>query len=81
MSSALRLILGDQLTRSLASLRDIDPVRHIVLMVEVQDESTYVRQHKQKIASILSAMRWKASFDRSSAGVNSSAASTGIGRA
>ncbi|MCZ3089033.1 cryptochrome/photolyase family protein, partial [Acinetobacter baumannii] len=29
----------------------------IVLMMEVGDETTYVRHHKQKIAYILSAMR------------------------
>ena len=57
MSGTLRLVLGDQLTRSLSSLRDIDPVRDVVLMVEVRDEATYVRHHKQKIAFILSAMR------------------------
>lgn len=57
MSGALRLVLGDQLTRSLSSLRDIDPIRDVVLMVEVRDEATYVRHHKQKIAFILSAMR------------------------
>ncbi len=53
----LRFVLGDQLTRSLASLRDLDPSRDVVLMVEAQEEATYVRHHKQKIAFILSAMR------------------------
>ena len=57
MSGALRLILGDQLTRDLSSLKDIDPKHDHVLMVEVHDETTYVKHHKQKIVLILSAMR------------------------
>src|SRR6478735_6340542 len=50
-------VLGDQLSPSLSSLRDADPAETIVLMMEVGDETTYVRHHKQKIAYILSAMR------------------------
>lgn len=50
-------VLGDQLSLSLSSLRDADPAETIVLMMEVGDETTYVRHHKQKIAYILSAMR------------------------
>jgi deoxyribodipyrimidine photolyase-related protein len=53
----LRLVLGDQLTRSLASLQDLDPARDIVLMAEVMGEASYVRHHKQKIAFLFSAMR------------------------
>jgi deoxyribodipyrimidine photolyase-related protein len=56
-AGTLRLVLGDQLTRSLASLGDIDPARDTVLLVEVHDEATYVRHHKQKIAFLFSAMR------------------------
>lgn len=55
--SALRFILGDQLTRSIPTLRGIDPVADTVLMVEVAQEATYVPHHKQKIAFVLSAMR------------------------
>jgi deoxyribodipyrimidine photolyase-related protein len=55
--TTLRLILGDQLTRDLSSLADLDPATDVVVMVEVADETTYVRHHKQKIALILSAMR------------------------
>jgi deoxyribodipyrimidine photolyase-related protein len=54
---ALRLVLGDQLTRSLAALRGLDPARDTVLMVEVLEEATYVRHHRQKIAFIFAAMR------------------------
>lgn len=53
----LRLILGDQLTRNLSSLSDLDPAHDVVLMVEVAAEARYVPHHKQKIAFLLSAMR------------------------
>jgi deoxyribodipyrimidine photolyase-related protein len=55
--STLRLVLGDQLTRRVSSLVDIDPEHDVVLMVEVRDEATYVRHHKQKIAFLFAAMR------------------------
>lgn len=57
MTRRLRLVLGDQLTRGVSSLSDIDPSRDVVLMVEVAEEARYVRHHKQKIAFLLSAMR------------------------
>ncbi len=57
MTGILRFVLGDQLTRGLSSLADIDPARDVVLMVEVADEARYVPHHKQKIAFVLSAMR------------------------
>ena len=50
-------ILGDQLTRSLPSLRDCAKDDTVVLMMEVIEEATYVKHHKQKIALIFSAMR------------------------
>lgn len=53
----LRFVLGDHLTREVAALRDVDPARDVVLMVEVAEETTYVPHHRQKIAFILSAMR------------------------
>src|SRR3712207_1092982 len=53
----LRFVLGDQLTRTLSSLRDLDRERDVVLMAEVHEEATYVRHHQQKIAFVLSAMR------------------------
>jgi len=55
--TALRIILGDQLSVDLSALADLDPGRDIVLMMEVQEEYTYVRHHKQKIVLVLSAMR------------------------
>lgn len=56
-SKELRLVLGDQLTRSLSALNGLDPARDVVLMVEVMAEASYVRHHKQKIAFLFSAMR------------------------
>jgi deoxyribodipyrimidine photolyase-related protein len=50
-------ILGDQLTPNISSLGDADHADSILLMMEVADETTYVRHHKAKIAYILSAMR------------------------
>ncbi len=53
----LRFVFGDQLSRTLSSLSDLDPGRDVVLMAEVPAECTYVGHHKKKIAFILSAMR------------------------
>ena len=50
-------ILGDQLTPDIAALRAADKDDSIVLMMEVTDETVYVKHHKAKIAFILSAMR------------------------
>ena len=57
MTGTLRLVLGDQLTRSLSSLADIDRERDVVLMAEVVAEATYVRHHPKKIAFLFAAMR------------------------
>lgn len=53
----LRFVLGDQLSLSLASLRDIDPETDVVLIAEVMGECTYVRHHVKKIVFVLSTMR------------------------
>jgi len=50
-------VLGDQVSDTLSALADLDPARDVVLMAEVNDEATYVRHHKQKIALIFAAMR------------------------
>lgn len=55
--NTLRVILGDQLTRSISSLSGLDPANDQILMVEVPRETTYVGHHKQKLVLILSAMR------------------------
>jgi deoxyribodipyrimidine photolyase-related protein len=53
----LRVVLGDQLSRSLSALADLDPAHDVVLMMEVREEATYVPHHRQKIVLVLSAMR------------------------
>lgn len=57
--TTVRLVLGDQLTRGLSSLADLRPgdPAQVVLMVEVQEEATYVPHHRQKLVFILAAMR------------------------
>jgi deoxyribodipyrimidine photolyase-related protein len=54
---ALVLVLGDQLTLNISSLKAANKTRDIILMCEVADEATYVRHHKKKIAFLFSAMR------------------------
>ena len=54
---ALRFILGDQLSRDVSALQDLDVKNDVVLMVEVADETRYVPHHPQKIVFILAAMR------------------------
>ena len=51
-------ILGDQLSHGLAALHDVDKSEATVLMMEVADETTYVKHHPKKIALIFSAMRY-----------------------
>ena len=51
------LVLGDQLSPQLSSLRRADQSRDLVLLVEVSDEAEYVRHHQKKIAFVFSAMR------------------------
>ncbi len=53
----LILILGDQLSLSLSSLRQGDKFRDVVLMAEVMAEATYARHHKKKFVLVFSAMR------------------------
>ncbi|TAG17231.1 MAG: cryptochrome/photolyase family protein, partial [Rhodobacterales bacterium] len=53
----LVLVLGDQLTASVAALRAADRARDVVAMAEVMGEGASVPHHPQKIALILAAMR------------------------
>jgi deoxyribodipyrimidine photolyase-related protein len=55
--SSIRLILGDQLSQSISSLKDYHPDTDIILMCEVWNEATYVKHHKKKITFLFSAMR------------------------
>jgi deoxyribodipyrimidine photolyase-related protein len=50
------LILGDQLSIGLSSIKDLKR-NDTVLMAEVWSEASYVKHHKQKIALVFSAMR------------------------
>lgn len=56
-SGTLRVVLGDQLSRSLSALADLDPERDTVLLAEVMAECTYVLHHPKKIVLVLSGMR------------------------
>ncbi len=53
----LRLVLGDQLQHDSPLLRDLDPARDRVLMIEAPGEATHVWSHKARVALFLSAMR------------------------
>jgi len=53
----LFLVVGDQLSHDLASIREAEAGRDHVLMAELAEEAEYVRHHVQKIALIFSAMR------------------------
>lgn len=57
MVSRLLLVLGDQLTPTVAALKSGDRDTDTVVMAEVRDEASYVGHHPQKIALIFSAMR------------------------
>lgn len=45
----LGLILGDQLSQQLATLKALDREQDVILMAEVVDEATYVQHHVQKL--------------------------------
>jgi deoxyribodipyrimidine photolyase-related protein len=53
----LVLVLGDQLTETVAALKAADRETDIVVMAEVMDEATYVPHHPKKIAFFFAAMR------------------------
>jgi deoxyribodipyrimidine photolyase-related protein len=55
-TATLRLILGDQLNRAHSWFRRKDP-SVIYLLMEVAQETSYVRHHIQKIAAFFAAMR------------------------
>ena len=55
--SRLILILGDQLTHTLAPLRAGSKADDTILMAEVESEAGYVGHHKKKLAFVFSAMR------------------------
>ena len=53
----LVLVLGDQLSEGLASLKAARPDEDVVVMAEVSTEATYVPHHPKKIAFLFAAMR------------------------
>lgn len=53
---ALRLVLGDQLSLCLSSLRDAGE-GDVVLLAEVAEEAAYAPHHKKKLAFVFSCMR------------------------
>lgn len=53
----LILIMGDQLSREVSSLKDARKTKDVILMGELWDEATSVKHHKKKIILVLSAMR------------------------
>ena len=53
----LILILGDQLSAQISSLKAANKSEDIVLMAELRSETNYVKHHKKKIALLFSAMR------------------------
>ena len=55
--TSLILVLGDQLSLTISSLRGHDKASCVVLMCEVDAEAIYVKHHKKKIAFLFSAMR------------------------
>lgn len=57
MTRRLILILGDQLSHCISSLKNADPSQDVIMLAEVAGETTYVPHHKKKIAFIFSAMR------------------------
>ncbi|WP_370205820.1 cryptochrome/photolyase family protein [Pararhodobacter marinus] len=54
---SLILVMGDQLTPSVAALKAADKASDRVVMAEVADEAGYVPHHPKKIALIFAAMR------------------------
>ncbi len=54
---SLVVILGDQLTTRMSSLRQADQACTVILMAEVWAEATYALHHKKKIVLVFSAMR------------------------
>ena len=57
LPNQLILILGDQLSSGLASLRGGDKSSDVILLAEVMAEATYVPHHPKKIAFCFAAMR------------------------
>ena len=57
LPARLFVVLGDQLDPASAIFDDFDPVRDLLWMAEVAQESTHVWTHQARIATFLAAMR------------------------
>jgi deoxyribodipyrimidine photolyase-related protein len=55
--STIRLILADQLSEFISSLKNYNLDTDIILICELWNEMTYIKYHKKKIAFLFSAMR------------------------
>ena len=53
----LRLILNDQLSSSIATLKNVDPASDILMFCELMEDATFVKHHQKKLAFLWSAMR------------------------
>ena len=57
MTRNVCVVLGDQLSSKISSLRNFDKSQDEILMMEVKTETRYVKHHPKKIILVLSAMR------------------------
>ena len=57
MTRNICVVLGDQLSLQISSLRNFDKSQDEILLMEVKTETQYVKHHPKKIILILSAMR------------------------
>lgn len=57
MTARLVLVLGDQLSADLSSLRNAEPASTHVLLAEVEAEARYAPHHAKKLAFVFAAMR------------------------
>ena len=55
--TTLRIILGDQLSKSISSLEEANQEQDIIFICETWEQATHVKHHKKKIAFLFSAMR------------------------
>lgn len=53
----LRLILNDQLSSCIATLKDVDKAFDILMFCELIEDETFVKPHQKKLAFLWSAMR------------------------
>ena len=57
MTNNLCVILGDQLSSNISSLKNFKKNQDKILMMEVFNEATYANHHKKKLVLVFSAMR------------------------